>query len=78
MHGRATGSTITQCGREGTIDGIFKVGGIVGKADKSTISSCYNKANVTAYFAQDITGKKSSAVGGIVGTTAALRWSNHY
>lgn len=61
------------------IEGLYKVGGIVGKADKSTISSCYNKANVEAYYGEE-SGKKSSAVGGIVGTTnaATARWSNNH
>lgn len=59
-------STIEQCSSEVSVNGKWRVGGIVGVInEQAKVLSCFNTHNITA----DKTSDGSSTVGGIVGGT---------
>src|SRR5690606_16234707 len=70
LFGYADGATIQNVGLvDGTIEGNEQTGGIVGQANSSTISQCYNTGSVTGNYL---------FTGGIVGAVNASTISQCY
>ena len=76
LFGYIEGATIKNVGVEGTIRGLYHVGGIVGFAyNNSIIENCWNTAEIKASNQWSMEGMRA---GGIVGTTSNSTITNCY